>query len=195
MIRFFLSVACVGLVLLLASAGGLAADDAGDDSTPIELFEQRIMPIFKSPKPSSCVQCHLASVDLKEYILPSHELTFVSLRDEGLINVKNPNDSKILNLINMGEKDLDKGAKLIHARTRKAEYDAFAAWIKACCADPNIRDLPPLEGVATAKPKKPDSVIEYTRKSRVVDSFARNVWSQRLVTTHAVFSVPHTTRT
>jgi hypothetical protein len=34
--------------------------------------------------------------------------------------------------------------------------------------------------VATAKPKKPDSVIEYTRKSRVVDSFARNVWSQRL---------------
>ncbi len=180
MIRFFLSVASIGLVFLLATADGLVFDAADRESTPIELFEQRIMPIFKSPKPSSCVQCHLASVDLKEYILPSHEQTFVSLRDEGLIDVKNPNDSKILNLISMGEKDLDKGAKLIHARTRKAEYDAFAAWIKACCAVPNIRDLPPLEGLPTAKPKKSDSVIEYTRKSRVVDSFARNVWSQRM---------------
>ena len=127
MIRFLFSVASVGLVFLLASAGGLAADDAAAESTPIELFEQRIMPIFKSPKPSSCVQCHLASVDLKEYILPSHEQTFVSLRDEGLVDVKNPSGSKILNLIRMGEKDLDKGAKLIHARTRKAGYEAFAA--------------------------------------------------------------------
>ncbi|HIE99074.1 MAG TPA: hypothetical protein EYG03_22125 [Planctomycetes bacterium] len=180
MFRFIYSVASVATVFCLASATGFASDEAAGGASPIELFEQRIMPIFKSPKPSSCVQCHLASVDLKEYILPSHEQTFVSLRDEGLIDVKNPDNSKILNLIGMGEKDLDKGARLIHARTRKAEYDAFAAWIKACCADPKIRDLPPLEGVPTAKPKKPDPVIEYTRKSRVVDSFARNVWSQRM---------------
>lgn len=180
MIRFLLSVVSVAMVCSLASAGGLAADDAGAKATPIELFEQRIMPIFKSPKPSSCVQCHLSSVDLKDYILPSHEQTFVSLRDEGLIDVMNPDDSKILNLIAMGEKDLDKGAKLIHARTRRAEYQAFAAWIKACCSAPKIRDLPSLEGGNPAPARKPDTVIEFTRKNRVVDSFGRNVWSQRM---------------
>jgi hypothetical protein len=41
-------------------------------------------------------------VDLKNYILPSHEKTFVSLRDQGLIDLENPADSKILRLIAMG---------------------------------------------------------------------------------------------
>src|SRR5262245_66603436 len=85
---------------LLASLGGpLAADEA----TPKELFEKRLMPIFKSPNPSSCVQCHLAGVDLKDYILPDHEKTFRSLRDQGLIDIKQPEKSKILKLIQMGE--------------------------------------------------------------------------------------------
>ncbi len=122
----------------------------------------------------------MASVDLKDYILPSHEQTFVSLRDEGLIDVKNPDASKILKLIEMGEKDLDRGARLIHARTRRAEYDAFAAWVKACCSDPKIRDLPSLKGFIPVHVRKPDRVIEFTRRNRVVDSFARNVWSQRM---------------
>ena len=56
----------------------------GSEPTPAEVFDQRIMPIFRSQDPSSCVQCHLSSVDLKEYILPSSEATFASLRDQGL---------------------------------------------------------------------------------------------------------------
>src|SRR5262245_57106413 len=59
------------------------ADDTA--ASPQEIFERRIVPIFKSPNPSSCTQCHLAGVDLKDYILPSHEKTFLSLRDQGLI--------------------------------------------------------------------------------------------------------------
>src|SRR5262245_29764747 len=73
-----------------------ASDEAIAPSEALALFEQRIMPIFRSPQPSSCVQCHLASVDLKNYILPSAEKTFVSLRDQGLVDVKNPEQSKIL---------------------------------------------------------------------------------------------------
>src|ERR1700730_15140291 len=99
------------------------------DPTPGEVFEKRLLPIFKSPNPSSCVQCHLAGVDLKGYILPDHEKTFRSLRDQGLIDLDSPEKSKILNLIQMGEKDR-RAAGLIHAKTRKAEYEAFAAWIK-----------------------------------------------------------------
>ena len=70
------------------------------ETSPAELFEQRIVPIFKSPNPSSCVQCHLAGVDLKDYILPSSEKTFLSLRDQGLVDLDKPEKSKILKLIN-----------------------------------------------------------------------------------------------
>jgi hypothetical protein len=66
------------------------------DPDSLELFNQRILPIFRSPNPSSCVQCHLSSVDLKQYILPSSDATFVSLRDQGLIDLQHPAQSKIL---------------------------------------------------------------------------------------------------
>ena len=168
----------VVVCLLNASIASAAEPGRGDD--PLELFNQRILPIFRSPEPSSCVQCHLAAVDLKNYILPSHEQTFVSLRDQGLIDVDRPEQSKILTLIRMGDADLDEGPKLIHAKMRRAEEAAFAAWIKACCSDPRLRNLPSLEPQSVARPARPDEVIRHARRNRVVESFVRNVWSQRL---------------
>lgn len=159
---------------------GRAENEPSPGPTPTEVFNQRILPIFRSPKPSSCVQCHLAAVDLKNYILPSHEKTFVSLRDQGLIDLAAPEKSKILTLIRMGDKDLDPGARLIHKKIRQKEYEAFANWIEACCADSRLRNLPALNPKEQAKPEKPDAVIRHARKSRVVDSFARNIWSQRM---------------
>ena len=88
--------------LLLAGSPLQAADDK---SAPEQVFEKRIMPIFKSPNPSSCTQCHLSGVDLKNYILPSSEKTFLSLRDQGLVDLQKPENSKILHLINMNEAD------------------------------------------------------------------------------------------
>ncbi len=146
--------------------------------SPLDIFEQRIMPIFKSPNPSSCVQCHLSAVDLKDYILPSSDATFASLRAQGLIDLDQPEHSKILKLINMGQKDYDKGAKMIHAKNRKAEYEAFAAWIKAVARDPKLRKLPAPK--TAAGPKKADTIIRHARIDRVLDSFTRNIWSQRM---------------
>jgi hypothetical protein len=80
----------------------------------------------------------------------------------------------------MGEKDLDQGAKLIHAKTRQAEYEAFLSWLRVCAADPKLRDLPRLAATDLAKPDKPDAVIRHNRKDRLLDSFVRNVWSQRM---------------
>ncbi|MBP86867.1 MAG: hypothetical protein CMJ64_09140 [Planctomycetaceae bacterium] len=159
---------------------GIAEENSNDEPTPLELFDQRIMPIFRSSQPSSCIQCHLAAVDLKNYILPSHEKTFVSLRDQGLIDLAHPEKSKVLTLIRMGDKDLEKGARLIHEKTRQAEYAAFASWIEACCNDPKLRDAPGLTAEERARPERPDAVIRHARKSRVVDSFVRTVWSQRM---------------
>lgn len=154
--------------------------EGGAGSQSHTIFEQRILPILKSANPSSCIQCHLASVDLKNYILPTAEKTFQSLRDQGLINLDNPTDSKVLQLIKMGEQDLDRGAKLIHAKTRQAEFQAFAEWIQSCCKEQKYRDLPPLSAMDVAKPAKPLAVIRHNRKDRVLDSFVRNVWSQRM---------------
>ena len=175
-----LLIAFVVAVVFVPVPSAMAQNDEEDQLTPFEIFDRRIMPIFRSPKPSSCVQCHLAAVDLKNYILPSQEKTFASLRDQGLVDLDTPERSKILTLIKMGNKDLDKGARLIHEKTRQAEYDAFAAWIKACSSDPKMRSLAKLSAAERARPPKPDEVIRHARKSRVVDSFVRSVWSQRM---------------
>jgi hypothetical protein len=174
--RLTLSAVVTGVVLGL----GLGAVHGGDAApTPRQVFERRILPIFKSPNPSSCTQCHLAGVDLKNYILPSHEKTFLSLRDQGLIDLTNPGGSKILRLIRMGEKDGDQGAALIHEKVRKAEYEAFAEWIKACCNDPDLRNAPKLAETDLAQPPRPPEVIRHARKDRLLASFEQNVWAMR----------------
>jgi hypothetical protein len=147
-------------------------------ATPKEVFEKRLLPIFRSPDPSSCVQCHLAGVDIKNYILPSHEDTFVSLRDQGLIDLDSPEKSKILALIKMGDADQG-GAARVHQKAREAEYEAFADWVRRSAADPKLRALPKLAAGKQARPKRPDEVIRHARKDRVLESFTDNVWPMR----------------
>jgi hypothetical protein len=162
----------------LAWALLLAVPAFGQDAaTPAQVFEKRILPIFKSPKPSSCIDCHLSGVDLKNYIHPSHEKTFLSLRDQGMIDLNNPDGSRILRLIGMGSET--PGAALINEKVRKAELEAFTDWIKACAADPKLREAPKLPPAELAKPRRPDEVIRHNRIDNVLASFERNVWSQR----------------
>lgn len=168
-------------VLVAVALPGIGTICVGEEPSSAAIFEQRIMPIFNSPNPSSCVQCHLSAVDLKDYILPSSRATFLSLRDQGLVNLEHPSESKILDLISMGDQDPDSKARRIHKKNREKEYEAFAAWIDSCCEDPSLKN-----GVADNKlekeagPSKPLPVIRHARKDRVLDSFVRNVWSQRM---------------
>ena len=160
-------------VAVLACASPVAAAEP----TPAEVFEKRIVPIFKSPNPSSCTQCHLAGVDLKQYILPDAEKTFRSLRDQGLIDLDAPEKSKIVKLIDMGGADAKPNA--VQAKTRKMERDAFVAWLTACAADPKLRAAPKLAGADAAKPERPAEVIRHARRDRVLESFEANVWAWR----------------
>ena len=156
----------------------LVAAPEGEKPTPKEVFEKRIMPIFRSPDPSSCVQCHLSGVDLKNYILPSHEQTFVSLRDQGLLDLDRPEKSKILTLIRMGKDEKGASAR-VHAKVRDAEYEAFRDWVTRSAADPKMRALPKLTAKEQAKPKRPAEVIRHARKDRVLESFTNNIWPMR----------------
>ncbi|TWT47104.1 hypothetical protein KOR42_42180 [Thalassoglobus neptunius] len=177
--RAFLTAARYACFVVLLCETSVLANDS-DPKKAEDVFNQRIMPIFRSPEPSSCIQCHLSSVDLKEYILPSHEETFLSLRDQGLIDVETPTDSKILKLIQLGETDLDEGAKLIHEKLRQQEFEAFANWIEASCADTELVNRSPLSPSQLARPAKPDEVIRHTRRSSLAESFAKTVWTHRM---------------
>lgn len=151
---------------------------ADGEPSPAEVFEKRILPIFKSPNPSSCVQCHLAGVDLKNYILPSADKTFQSLRDQGLIDLDRPEKSRILALIDMGGKD-QSGAALIQQKARTAEYEAFADWIRRSVADARMLALPKLDPSEDAKPKRPAEVVRHDRTDRLLTSFENTVWAMR----------------
>ncbi len=167
------------LIAIAVVIGTGLVDCRADDSTsPTKVFEQRLLPIFKSDQPSSCVQCHLAGVDLKNYIKPSSEATFWSLRDQGLVDLDKPEQSKILKLINMRDTD-NPGANLLHAKVREAEAVAFAEWLKACCRDPKLRNAPKLAAKELAKPARPDEVIRFARTDRLLESFEQNIWGQR----------------
>ena len=159
-----------GLALLMTTGFTFAED-------PATVFDRRIKPIFNSPNPSSCVQCHLAGVDLKHYILPSAEDTFRSLRDQGLIDLTAPKKSKILALIEMGDGATD--ATAIQSQNRKAEYEAFSAWIAACIADERLRELPKFDEKKLARPSATEAVIRHARKDRLLESFEKNIWAIR----------------
>ena len=163
-------------LLVVGCVIGSSVRAGAADPSPAEVFEQRLLPIFKSPNPSSCVQCHLSGVDLKDYILPDAGKTFRSLRDQGLIDLDAPEKSKIVKLIDMGS---DAKGPAVRADARKAEREAFVAWIKACANDPTLRAAPKLDPAEVAKPAKPDAVIRHARTDRVLASFEQNVWAWR----------------
>jgi len=48
----------IRLVIVLLLGIVVHASSEGSEPSAVELFNQRIMPIFRSPQPSSCVQCH-----------------------------------------------------------------------------------------------------------------------------------------
>ncbi|MCZ6785568.1 MAG: hypothetical protein O7E54_00240, partial [Planctomycetota bacterium] len=144
-----------------------------EEVSAAQLFKERILPIFRSPDPSSCTECHLAAVELADYVRPTARETFLSLRDLGLVDVDVPEKSRILEMIRMAP---ESSAKLPSQR-RAEELAAFEAWILASARDPELRDAAPLAPKKLARPKRPDAVIRHARKSRVLDSFERLFWS------------------
>ncbi|GIW79596.1 MAG: hypothetical protein KatS3mg105_1403 [Gemmatales bacterium] len=153
-----------------------AKTTAGTDATSrsqeaLVIFKRRILPIFQSPKPSSCTECHLGGVELKDYIHPSQQKTFASLVAAGLVDLEAPEKSKILRLIQM-EPDQP---NLITKKVRQQEYEAFRAWLSLAVKDPTLLAAKTDELLG---PKVANEVIRHARKDRVLQSFLDNVWSE-----------------
>lgn len=155
-----------------ATADDNSTDEAsGGEETALDVFEKRILPIFQAKKPSSCTECHLSGVDLKDYIQPSQGKTFASLVRAGLIDVEKPEESKILRFINRRPDQ----PNLITEDVRQQEYKAFQAWIRAAVKDPDLLAAKVLDSIG---PKVPDEVIRHARKDRVLASFIDNIWTE-----------------
>ncbi len=151
------------------------------DESALELFKSRITPILRSPNPSSCSECHLSGVDLKNYIGNTQEETFAALVSAGLIDREQPDSSKLLEFIQRAPDD----PTPVTADARRKEFEAFRAWIRLAVADPSL---------AAAKtdddqlgPTVPVEVIRHGRRDRVLASFTENVWSEigRCVNCHS----------
>ncbi|MCA9268633.1 MAG: hypothetical protein KDA41_09190, partial [Planctomycetales bacterium] len=166
-----LLIVCIGCGQVEAQQPDEAAQPQAADSS-LALFEKRILPIFQSPKPSSCAECHLSGVDLKQYIRPTQRETFISLVDGGMIDTKNPDDSKILRFINRTPPT----PSLVVEKVRKQEYEAFHAWIHAAIADPQLAAAK--GDAAPVGPQIPLAVVRHARRDRVLASFIENVWTE-----------------
>ncbi|HEX5106573.1 MAG TPA: hypothetical protein VFV87_22290 [Pirellulaceae bacterium] len=152
----------------LSIFAGLAT--AADDS--LALFQRRILPILSAKNASSCSECHLSGVDLKDYIRPTQAETFAALKSAGLIDASKPEASKLLAFI---ARKPDKPS-LITDKVRQEEYEAFRAWIVAAVKDPELAKTKAIDG--SIGPGLPDEVIQHARKDRVLASFVDNVWSE-----------------
>lgn len=140
--------------------------------SPLDLFRQRITPILQARNPSSCSECHLSGVDLKDYIGKTQEETFASLRDAGLVDLKKPEESKLLAFI--ARKPEKTGP--VSDKVRQQEYEAFKAWIVAAAKDPKLAAAK--TGDAKLGPRVSEEVIRHARKDTVLASFLDNVWSE-----------------
>lgn len=169
MSRAFAIAVCMTLV-----AGSVA--QAGDAS--LAIFQRRILPILSAKNPSSCSECHLSGVDLKQYVRPTQEETFAALKGAGLIDSARPEASKLLAFI---ARKPDKPS-LITDKVRREEYEAFRTWIVAAVNDPALAKSKATD--ASIGPGLPDEVIRHARRDRVLASFIDNVWSEVARCTH-----------
>ena len=151
--------------------GPANSEESVSGNEALAVFEKRILPIFQAKKPSSCTECHLSGVELKDYIQPDQAKTFASLVSVGLIDVEKPDDSKILRFINRSPEK----PNLITDKVRQQEHDAFQAWIRAAVKDPALLASKSSEAIG---PQIPDEVIRHARKDRVLASFIDNVWTE-----------------
>ena len=141
------------------------------DDAALAIFQKRIAPILQAQRPSSCSECHLSGVDLKDYIRPTQPETFAALRDGGLIDLKQPAKSKLLQFIDRKPEK----PSIITEKVRAEESAAFRAWIEAAVKDPTLAAAKTTD---TIGPQLPPEVIRHARQDRVLQSFLDNVWSE-----------------
>lgn len=134
----FLSLLCAVVCTAAAAvaACGSTTTDGGEAACrlkPTQTFHERIEPLLTEDRVSTCNQCHLSGVDLAAFARATPCETWACLRDQGLVDVASPDESKILAWIERASPD----SELITPEVIGAERDAFRDWIEANAACPS----------------------------------------------------------
>jgi hypothetical protein len=164
----------MGGFCLLAAHPSVAASTASR-----ALFERRILPLLRTSRPSSCAECHLGGVSLGQFVAPTEAETFRLMRERRLIDVRRPDQSRILRFIRMAPPK----TTLISQRVRRQEYDAFRAWIVASAGNPALRArrIPQRPKKAAGSPMPPQPKAGSSRRQDpLLVSFERNLWTEHL---------------
>ncbi len=152
------------LVVVFAHATWVNANDA------TQIFERRVLPLVKSERASSCRECHLAGIDLRQYVLEDSAKTFAALAVAGLVDAEKPAKSKLLTFISRRPEKEDP----LLAKVRSEELAAFQSWIEAAAKNPPA-PLPTAAQSTIGSPT-PLEVIRHTRIDRVLKSFVEKIW-------------------
>jgi len=96
------------------------------NSTEVDaLFTKRIEPLLATERPKSCNQCHLAGIDLSNYVRETPCATFACMSERGLIDLETPSESLILDWIARATP-----SGLVTDAMIAEEYAGFLAWIE-----------------------------------------------------------------
>jgi hypothetical protein len=90
------------------------------------LYQRKVAPVLASDQPQTCNQCHLSGVDLTLFVRANMCETRACLVDLGLVDLKDPDQSKVLSWIARAHPD----SALITQQVIDQEYDAFQEFVE-----------------------------------------------------------------
>ena len=119
------------------------------------LYDKKIKPLVTKGQPQTCNQCHLAGVDLGLFVQDTPCKTMACMVDKGIVNLAQPNASKVLEWLAKGKPQ----SALITGAIQGDEKAAFLEWIQfsavcqlaACgaianpCGDAGPPPIPPAD--------------------------------------------------
>ena len=158
----------------LAILGVMAVACAAQAPRYETLFAQKLKPIASSDEPASCNECHLAGVDLASFLHDDGATTFLSLRDQGLVDLEDVKRSRILALIQMAKPD----SPVVTQQVRGRELEAMTAFLEACVADAELVARPKLPADQLARPAADNAAIKFMREDQVQARFRRSLWAE-----------------
>jgi hypothetical protein len=159
---------------MVSSVIAQSQSDLQSDSREVsanEIYRSRIRPLLESPDKSSCSECHLRGVELRDFLSADQAETFSELRARGWIDLENPDKSKLLEFISRSP---EKPNELID-RVRKAEFAALKTWITAATKDPDLLKQPLQQDDDLQLPVE---FIRHARNDHVLARFCEAIWSQ-----------------
>jgi hypothetical protein len=160
------SVMCVGIVI------GAFLDE-GRASESEAIYQRRIVPLLQADRPSSCSACHFRGVRLDEFFHEDSAATFAELRSRGWIDVKKPEESKILGFLSKKTESAD--PQSLHEKVRVQEFEAVRDWIEAAAMEP---ELIPREPAVENELVTDAELMRHGRFDQATVRFIDAIWSQ-----------------